>query len=90
MEACGIRIRRLRRENDLTQEMLAEQLNISAYHFRRIENGKAGASIDLLIDLAEYFGITLDYLILGRESGNLYRKDLLDMAKKLKSMADQL
>jgi transcriptional regulator with XRE-family HTH domain len=91
MEACGDRIRSLRREKAMTQEALAERLNVSAYHFRRIENGKEGASIDLLIDIAELFGVSLDYLILGRKNtGTALKKDLLDLAGKLRCMVEEL
>lgn len=91
MEACGDRIRSLRRENEMTQEVMAERLNVSAYHFRRIENGKEGASIDLLIDIAELFGISLDYLILGRENAkDSLKKDLVDLAKRIRSIADEM
>lgn len=38
-EACGARIRELRKGNKLTQEKLAEELNITDSHLRRIENG---------------------------------------------------
>lgn len=67
MKACGGRIKTLRREKNITQESLAEALNVSAYHFRMIEGGNDGASLDLLIDIAEYFDVSLDYLILGRK-----------------------
>ena len=63
---CGQRIRRLRRERDLTQEMLVEELNISVSHMSNIENGTRAPSIDLILIIAEYFGISLDYLVLGR------------------------
>ncbi len=91
MEACGDRIRSLRREKAMTQEALAERLNVSAYHFRRFENGKEGASIDLLIDIAELFGVSLDYLILGRKNtGTVLKKDLLDLAGKLRCIVEEL
>ena len=51
-EACGARIRELRKGNKLTQEKLAEELNITDSHLRRIESGTRTGSIDLLIDIA--------------------------------------
>ena len=66
MEACGARIKALRRNRNMTREQLAEDLHISTYHLRRMESGNEGGSIDLLIDIAEFFGITLDHLILGK------------------------
>ena len=50
-EACGARIRVLRKGNKLTQEKLAEKLNITDSHLRRIESGTRTGSIDLLIDI---------------------------------------
>lgn len=91
MEACGDRIRSLRKEKDMTQEAMSERLNVSAYHFRRIESGKEGASIDLLIDIAEFFGVSLDYLILGRDNTRAaLKKDLLDLAGRLRCMAEEM
>lgn len=68
-EACGARIRELRKENKLTQEKLAEELIITDSHPRRIENGTRTGSIDLLIDITKKWtgktwdlGKTLDQL----------------------------
>ena len=66
VKACGARIRELRMKNGLTQETLAEDLNITDVHLRRIESGVRGGSIELLIEFADYFHVSLDYLILGR------------------------
>lgn len=65
--ACGIRIRDLRKSRNLTQEEFASRLNVSVDHLGRLELGKRGCSIDLLIEVAIYFDISLDYLILGKE-----------------------
>ena len=53
-------------KNGLTQETLAEDLNITDVHLRRIESGVRGGSIELLIEFADYFHVSLDYLILRR------------------------
>jgi len=64
----GKRIQALRREKGLTQEQLAERLNISTVHLAKIETGKRGCSLDILIDFAAFFSVSLDYLVLGKIS----------------------
>ena len=71
MTACGSRIKelresRIRNGKKMTLENLAEELNISVPHLWRIENGDRAASIDLMIVIAEYFSVSLDYLLLGK------------------------
>lgn len=66
MKACGARIKELRKKINETQETTAYNLYISQDHLRKIESGKSGASIDLLIDISTYFGVSLDYLIRGQ------------------------
>lgn len=63
----GKRIKALRKESKLTQEKLAEALNISRIHLAHIEIGDKAPSIDLLIDMSVFFGKSLDYIVLGRE-----------------------
>lgn len=62
----GKRIKQLRRNERLTQEELAEKVGVSPRTVRAFESGSNGTSIDVLIDLAELFNTSLDYLILGR------------------------
>ena len=71
MTACGSRIKelresRIRNGKKMTLEILAEELNISVPHLWRIENGDRAALIDLMIVIAEYFSVSLDYLVLGK------------------------
>lgn len=63
----GYRLRRARRERGFTQERLADALNISADHLGKLELGRRGVSIDLLIDISNALHVTLDYLIKGDE-----------------------
>ena len=50
----------------LTQEKFADKIGTSLCHVGRVEAGVKMASIDLLVDIATIFNVTLDYLILGR------------------------
>ena len=65
-KAGGARIRELRMAKKLDQIELAELLNISHGYISRIESGKKGCSVDLMIQISEIFGTSLDYLILGK------------------------
>lgn len=62
----GARIKKLRTAHGLTQEQLSQHLNISDSHLRKMESGVSGGSIDLLVEIAEYFDVSLDYLVLGK------------------------
>jgi len=57
------RVKNLRVSNNLTQKQLAEVLKIQPNSVQRIEYGTARPSLDTLIALADYFNISLDYLI---------------------------
>ena len=67
MRQSGARIRFLRKQNGYTQEELARLLSIDRSFLSRIESGKKGCSVDLFIQLAGFFHISLDDLILGKE-----------------------
>ena len=74
----GQRIRNLRRANGMTQERLAEKLNISANHLSKIETGAHTCSLDLYMDISTFFGVGLDYLIYGTEDNYLRLKEKID------------
>lgn len=56
----------LRKENRLTQQNLAEKLNVSTAAVCKWETGASIPDIALLCQLADYFKVSVDYL-LGRE-----------------------
>lgn len=58
----GKKIRQLRYKADLTQEQLAEKLNIAAQSVSKWENGMTMPDISTLPLLAEIFGVTIDDL----------------------------
>lgn len=60
------RLKKLRKSEKLTQLKLAELTGISNQMISGFENGSYNMSIDKIILLADYFKVTIDYLI-GRE-----------------------
>ena len=76
----GKRIQELRKAHEMTQAQLAEALNISLDHLRKIE----GCSVDLLIALAAAFDVSLDFLVLGRGGSVAAARD------KLQTLIDEL
>lgn len=59
------RIRNLREDRDLTQLEMAAVLNCTQVCYSNYENGKRGIPTEVLITLADYHGVSVDYL-LGR------------------------
>lgn len=58
-------IRNLREDNDKTQQELADYLHIKQTTYSKYELGKISIPIEVLIKLADYYDVTVDYL-LGR------------------------
>lgn len=59
------RIKDLREDHDLKQTDLAKLLNCSQVCYSHYELGKRDIPTDVLIKLAEFYGVSTDY-ILGR------------------------
>ncbi len=58
-----MRIKDLREDADLTQQKIAEYLNIKQNTYCQYEKGQRQIPIDLLIKLAEYYGVSVDYIL---------------------------
>ncbi len=56
-------LRRLRTENNYTQEQIGEKLNISRQAYSNYETGKRIPDIDMLIRIADIYEVTLEQLI---------------------------
>lgn len=61
--SIGKRIQKLRRTRGITQETLAEKVNVSIPHISRIENGFSSPSLQTLVDICNVLGITIDDLM---------------------------
>lgn len=61
----GQLLRALRQEKGVTQEQLAEQMGVSNRSVSRWENGANMPDLDLLIELAKYYGVSLEEILDG-------------------------
>ena len=56
------RIKELREERHLTQKELAEILEMQLTQYRRYENGERPVPFDFVVKLADFYGVSLDYI----------------------------
>lgn len=57
------RIEDLRIDHDLTQQQVADILGCQREVYRRYEKGTRTIPVEFLIKLADYYKVTLDYLV---------------------------
>ena len=57
------RLTELRKENNLTQKQLANDLNLSEVGIQNYEGKRRKPAYDVLIALADYFDVSIDYLV---------------------------
>lgn len=81
--AFGQRIKYLRNKKGLTLEQMSSTLNISIDHLSRIELGKRGVSIDLLLDMAELLDVTVDFLVRGTDRTARSTQQLISQIREL-------
>ena len=65
-EDYGSRIRSLRKKRGLTQEQLAEKMNVSTPYIAKIETGKQTGPVELAVEFAAFFDVSLDCLLVGK------------------------
>ncbi len=65
MKIYCVRLKELRIENGYTQQFVADYLKIDRSNYSKYELGKLEINLDMLIELADLYKVTTDY-ILGR------------------------
>lgn len=56
-------IKAIREDNDLTQRQMADLLNVSQNTYSQYETGKIEWTASSLIIIADYFNVSIDYLL---------------------------
>ncbi len=78
----GQQIRKLRKAHGLSQEELAEKVNISITHMSHIETGNTKLSLPVFLDIAEALEVSTDDL-LGQSEYDTSSKAFAEIAKVL-------
>ena len=76
------KLQKLRTNENLTQEELAEKLYVSRAAISKWESGRGYPSIDSLKAIAKYFHVTIDELIGSEEIVDLAEQDMKSSNKK--------
>lgn len=97
------KLKELRIERGIQQKDLAATLGIGANTLSRYENGKREPDNHTLVQLADYFGVSVDYLLAhdpenkkappqsdGTFEPELTEKDELDISKRLNAVLEDL
>ncbi|MBO6293827.1 MAG: helix-turn-helix transcriptional regulator [Selenomonas sp.] len=58
-----LRLTELRKARNLSQKQLASELNLSETGIQNYENGRRKPACEILIALADYFDVSIDYLV---------------------------
>ncbi len=65
MEMLGLK--EIRKKKNLNQLKVALDLSISREALSLYENGKRNPSLEMLLTFSNYFNVSIDYLITGKE-----------------------
>ena len=66
-KSVGERIRNLRKSKKMSQERLAEKLNVSRHSISNWERDVSSPDIHALLEMTELFGVSLNHLVKGDE-----------------------
>lgn len=64
-KAIGLKIKERRQSQGITQEMVANHLDVNPSHISNIECGRANPSLTALIKIANFLHCSVDYFISG-------------------------
>lgn len=82
-KAIGLKIKERRQEQGITQEFIANQLDVNPSHISNIECGRANPSLTILVKVANILQCSVDYFISGEYT---YKVD----KEKVKTLDDKI
>lgn len=82
-------IKQLRKEKGLTQEQLAEQLNVSRRTVSRWETGSNLPDLDILIEMADYYEVEIRELLNGERKSENMNKELEETVLKVAEYSNE-
>ena len=68
LKAIGERISKRRKSMGMTQEQLAEEMDVSIQMISNLERGMKAVKIDNLVKLSQILNVTTDYILIGKKA----------------------
>ena len=89
-QRVGSFLKELRKEKNLTQEQLAAQLNVSGRTVSRWETGSNMPDISILVDLAEFYNVSIHEIIDGERKSERMNEEVKETALKLSDYVETI
>lgn len=86
----GDRIKSLRQDRRISQEQMALDLHISRSTVSKIETDGRITSLEILIQLSEYYHVSTDYILKGISDNTSVSKDLQAIVASLNALVKRL
>ncbi len=83
LHEIGLRIAQRRRELSLTQEKLAEMMDVSSQMISNLERGNKAIKIDNLIKLSCSLRVGTDYILTGK------RPEMVNLPEKMSQLSER-
>ena len=84
----GSFLKELRKEKGITQEQLAEKLNVSGRSVSRWETGNNMPDISLLVEIADFYEVDVREIIEGERKSEMMDNEVRDVANKMADYAN--
>ena len=83
----GAFLKDLRKEKGITQEQLAEELGVSGRTISRWETGNNMPDISLLVEIAEFFDVSIPEIIRGERKSERMKEEVKEVAETMSDYA---
>ena len=82
-QKIGEFLKTLRKERNITQEQLAEEMHVSRRTVSRWETGSNMPDLDILIDISEYYDVDLKEILNGERKDEQMDKEMKETVLKV-------
>ena len=83
----GAFLKDLRKDKGITQEQLAEELGVSGRTISRWETGNNMPDISLLVEIAEFFDVSIPEIIRGERKSERMKEEVKEVAETMSDYA---
>ena len=83
------KLRELRKEKGISLKELGIAMGVAESTMSLYENGKRQPDYETLLKLAEYFHVTVDYLLRGNDNSERLPEELVILNRKARNMSPE-